>query len=178
MATTNFTIKQGETWSKVLNLEDSDCVPTMLADFNSNPYMYFAGMATKTGETSVPVHFKYGEVETKTYGRGNGRKTITGIFDVVLYIPADEVGSCSVVGNSTKTECNSAGGTWTVDASASLLTTNKMAIGDWNYEIRKGTALDVSGVESSETILYGTITIEESSLDLSAGSSFTFSTPN
>jgi hypothetical protein len=178
MAITNFTIKQGETWSKVLNLEDSDCVPTLLADLSSNPYMYFAGMATKTGETSVPVHFKYGEVETKTYGRGSGRKTITGIFDVILYIPADEVGSCSIAGKNTRTECSSAGGTWTVNAAASLLTTTKMAIGNWNYEIRKGTALDVSGAESSETILYGIITIEESSLDLSTGSGFTFSTPN
>ena len=177
MATTDFTIKKGETWSKVLNLEDSDCVPTMLADLSSNPQMYFAGMATKSGETSIPVHFKYGEVETKTYGRGSGRKTITGIFDVILYIPADEVGSCSVAGNSTQTECNSAGGTWTVDASASLLTTSKMAEGSWDYEVRKGSALDVSGAESSETLLYGSITVEASSIDLSAGSSFTFSTP-
>jgi len=177
MATTNFTIKQGETWSKVLTLENSDCVPTMLADLSSNPQMYFAGMATKTGESSIPIHFKYGEVETRSHGRGSSKVIVTGIFDVRLYIPADEVGSCSVAGNSTKTECNSAAGTWTVDASASLLTTINMAVGEWDYEVRKGSALDVSDSETSETILHGTITVEESSLDLSSGSSFSFSTP-
>ncbi len=177
MAATNFTIRKGETWSKVLNLEDSNCVPTLLADLGSNPYMYFAGMATKSGETSVPIHFKYGEVETKTSGRGSGKKTTTGIFEVILYIPADEVGSCSIVGNNTRTECNSAGGTWTVDVPASLLTTTNMAEGSWSYEVRKGSALDVSGAESSETLLYGSISVEASPIDLSAGSSFTFSTP-
>ncbi len=178
MAATNFTIKQGETWSKVLNLEDSKCIPTVLADIDSSPNMYFAGMATKTGETSVPIYFKYGLVETKKYGRGSKRKTVSGIFDVVLYIPADEVGSCSIAGNDTRTECNTAGGTWTVNVSASLLTTSKMSKGDWEYEIRRGVALDVSGAESSKTILYGIITIEESSLDLSSGSSFAFSIPD
>jgi hypothetical protein len=177
MATTNFTIRQGETWSKVLNLEDSDCIPTMVADSNSNPEMYFAGMATKTGQNSVPIYFKYGEVETKTHGRGKGRKTTTGIYDIIAYIPADEVGSCSVADKLTKVSCLSAAGTWTVNTSASLLTTSKMAEGDWNYEIRKGEASDVSGAELSETLLYGVITVEESSLDLSPGSSFTFLTP-
>ncbi len=178
MATTDFTVKQGETWSKVINLEDSDCKVTLMADKNKVPNMYFAGMATKTGATSVPILFKYGEVETRTQGRGSKRVTEQGVFDVILYIPADEVGSCSVSGKDTQTECNSAGGTWTVDAAASLLTTTKMVAGVWSYEVRKASAIDVSGSETSETIMYGSLTVEESSLDISSGSSFNFSTPS
>jgi len=177
MSTTNFTIRQGETWSKVLNLEDSNCIPIILADVNRYPQMYFAGLVTKPGETSIPIRFKYGEVETRTYGRGRSKRESVGIFDVRVYIPADEVGSCSVVGNETRTECNSAGGTWTVDVEGSLLTTLNMATGVWSYEVRKGVALDVSGAEISETLLYGTLTVEAANVDLSAGSSFTFITP-
>jgi hypothetical protein len=135
-------------------------------------------MATKSGETSVPILFKYGEVEAKSYGRGSARGTQSGVFDLICYIPADEVGSCSVGDSLTKTDCDYASGIWTIDNSASLLTTSNMAAGDWEYEIRKGESLDISGTEVSITILYGSITVEDSQIDLSAGSSFTFTTPS
>lgn len=178
MATTNFTIKQGETWSKVLNIESSDCIPSRISDTNGNPSMYFSGMAAKTGETSIPIRFKYGEVETKTYGRGSGRETVSGIFDLIVYIPADEVGYCSVPGKTSRSECLSSSGSWTVSSSESLLTTINMAEGDWDYEIRKGESSNVSGPESSDTILHGTMTVEKSFLDLSSGSEFTFVSPD
>jgi hypothetical protein len=175
---TDFTIKQGETWSRVINLEDSDCRPVLMADRDSNPEMYFAGRATKSGETSIPLLFKYGDVESRTSGRGSNRYVDVGIFDVHFYIPADEVGSCSVSGEETQTECDRAGGIWTVNADASLLTTSNMAPGTWEYEVRSSVSPDSSGIESSQTMIYGNLIVEETSLDLSTGSNFDFIVPS
>jgi hypothetical protein len=153
-------------------------VPQQLADSSFVPSVYFSGLATKDGQTSVPINFKYLEVETITWGRGSLSDSATGVYKLYAYIPADEVGSCSIAGNSTQTACTTAGGTWTVDAAASLLTTSKMSVGDWNYEIRMADAVDTSGLESSKTLLYGILTISASTVDISPGSSFNFDTPD
>jgi hypothetical protein len=177
MANTDFSFRQGESWSRTITLEDEDCVPIALADSNSNAQKFFAGMATKTGEDSVPILFKYSAVETKTYGRGSAKSSSEAVFGVSAYIPADEVGSCSIAEHITRTACVGANGTWTVDSTASLSTTTKMAVGDWSYEVRVADVTDPSGLESSTTILYGTLSVSASTLDLSPGAGFTFVTP-
>ncbi len=177
MSDTNFTRSQGETWRIVLQMEDVDCVPTMIADASKSPLLYFAGIATKAGETSVPIFFKMHDVETKKYGRGSSRNIDDGVYKVYAYIPADEVGSCSISEHSTRSSCEMNSGTWTVNAAASLLTTSQMATGDWRYEIRVADAADISNLETANTILEGYLTIEDGPLDSAAGSSFVFSAP-
>lgn len=177
MAETNFTRTQGETWRVTISLEDSDCVPQQLADSSYAPSVYFSGLATKTGETSVPIKFQYHATETKTWGRGTNSSSATGVYKLYAYIPADEVGSCSISGHSDRASCEAASGVWNVDAAASLLTTANMATGDWAYEIRMSDAADPSNLESSKTILEGKLKIEATTVDISVGSSFNFSTP-
>jgi len=178
MATsTNFTRNQGEIFRITIDMEDNNCFPMEIADSNKNPLIFFAGVATKSGQTDVPIRFKMQDVETVTYGRGSNRQTATGVFKVYAYIPADEVGSCDLSQYENRTDCEAHGGTWTVDANASLLTTSNMAVGDWSYQIRIADADDVSNLEAAITILSGTLTITESEIDVSAGASFTFSAP-
>jgi len=175
MAETNFKVRQGETWSRVISFQDSDCIPTLIASETLVPTMYFAGTATKTGQTSVPIYFSYEDIETKTYGRGVSKSTKTGIFGVKIYIPADEVGSCSDDSYKSRLACASNGETWTVDTAKSDLTTSKMEAGVWKYEIRIANAVNTANTDSSRTILYGNLTIEESSLNTTTA--FEFSTP-
>ena len=177
MADTNFTRTQGETWRVTISLEDSDCVPQQLADSSLNPSVYFSGLATKTGSTSVPIKFQYYAAETKTWGRGTNSSSATGVYKLYAYIPADEVGSCSVSTHTDRASCESNSGTWTVDAAESLLTTANMTAGDWTYEIRMSDAADPSGLESTKTILEGKLTIETTTVDISTGAGFTFGTP-
>lgn len=177
MAATNFTRTQGETWRITLSLTDSDGVPQQLADASFVPSIYWSGVATKTGQTDVPVYFQYLDSETITYGRGE-ETTVTGVYKLYAYIPADEVGSCSDAQYTDRVSCEVNTETWTVDAAASLLTTTQMVTGDWDYEIRMSDAIDPSNLESSKVLLYGTLTMEESTVDISAGSSFTFQTPS
>lgn len=176
MAITNYTKSQGETWRVTIQMEDANCVPIMIATAAKAPLLYFAGIATKSGQTDVPIHFKMFDVETKTSGRGSSRASSTGVFSVYAYIPADEIGSCSIAAHTTKSTCVANSGTWTVDTAASLLTTATMNPGAWAYEIRVADSADVSGLESASTILEGTITIETGPID-TAGSSFIFTAP-
>ncbi len=178
MADTNFTRTQGETWRVTLEIEDSKCIPQMLASESLQPLVYFAGVATKTGQTSVPIRFQFLDASSKTIGRGTGSYKQSGVYQVYAYIPADEVGSCSISAHKDRVTCEAASGTWTVDTAASLLTTTNMAAGDWNYEIRTADSVDPSNAQSSKTVLEGTLTIEESVIDVSAGSSFTFTAPD
>lgn len=177
MAETNFTRSQGETWRVTISLEDSGCVPQQLADSSFVPSVYFSGLATKTGQTSVPIHFRYYPVETKTWGRGSNSSSDIGVYKLYAYIPSDEVGSCSISTHDNRASCESNSGTWTVDAAASLLTTSQMAAGSWKYEVRMSDASNPSNMESSKTILEGTLTIEASVLDISSGAGFIFGTP-
>ena len=158
-------------------MEDANCHPTMIADASKSPLLYFAGVATKSGQTDVPLLFKMHDVETRSYGRGKGRVTEDGVFKVYAYIPGDEIGSCSVTGHSTRSACEGAGGTWTIDTVASQGTTINMVAGDWTYEIRVADSTDISNLETANTILEGKITIEDGPLESTAGSSFTFSAP-
>jgi hypothetical protein len=178
MADTNFTRTQGETWRVTIGLEDSKCIPQMLANESLVPLVYFAGIATKTGQTSVPIKFQFLDASSKTIGRGTGSYKQQGVYQVYAYIPADEVGSCSISDHKDRASCEAAAGTWTVDTAASLLTTTKMAVGDWKYEIRMADTSDPANTQSSKTILEGNLTIEESVVDISAGSSFTFVAPD
>lgn len=175
---TNFTRSQGETWRVTIDMEDENCVPIKIADSSKTPILYFAGVATKDGQIDVPIYFKMQEVESRTYGRGTSRTNESGVFKVYAYIPADEVGSCSDTAYGDKSSCEVAGGTWAVDAAASLLTTAKMETGDWSYEIRVADAADISNLETSNTILEGTITIVDGPIDSTPGSSFIFSAPS
>ncbi len=177
MADTNFTRTQGETWRITLEIEDSKCIPQMLANESLQPLVYFAGVATKTGQTSVPIRFQFLDTSSKTIGRGTGSYKQLGVFQVYAYIPADEVGSCSISTHKDRGTCEAAAGTWTVDTAASLLTTTNMATGDWNYEIRMADTVDPSNTQSSKTVLEGILTIEESVIDVSAGAGFTFAAP-
>jgi len=177
MSDTNFTRSQGEILRMTIQLEDANCHPIMIADSNQSPYLYFAGIATKSGQTSVPFYFKQHEVESKTYGRGKGRTTENGVWKVYAYIPADEVGTCSISTHDNRADCEAATGTWTVDTAASLLTTATMQAGDWKYEIRVADAADISGLETSKTVLEGKLTIIDGPIDSTSGSSFTFSAP-
>ena len=144
---------------------------------NQSPYLYFAGIATKSGQTDVPFYFKMHDVESKTYGRGKVRTTENGVWKIYAYIPADEVGTCSISAHDNRADCESAAGTWTVDTAASLLTTATMAKGDWNYEIRVADAADISGLETAKSILEGKLTIIDGPLDSTPGSAFSFSAP-
>jgi hypothetical protein len=177
MSDTNFTRSQGETWRITVEMEDAYCVPSMLADASKSPLLYFAGVATKSGQTTIPMHFKMHDVETKTHGRGNKRVTEHGVYKIYAYIPADEIGSCSITAHSDKATCELNSGTWTVNTAASLLTTSKMETGDWRYEIRVADAMDISGLETANTILEGKLTILDGPLDSTPGSAFTFSAP-
>ena len=177
MADTNFTRTQGETWRVTISLEDKDCVPQQLASSTYAPSVYFSGMATKTGQTSIPIKFQYYPTETKTWGRGAGAESASGVYKVYAYIPADEVGTCSVSGKYDAVSCAAAGGNWTVNNAQSLLTTANMQVGDWAYEIRMSDAANPSNLESTKSILEGTLTIEATTVDISAGSGFTFGTP-
>ena len=177
MSDTNYIRSQGEIMRISIELEDSNCHPIMIADSNQAPYLYFAGIATKSGQTSVPFYFKHYEVESKTYGRGKGRVVENGVWKIHAYIPADEVGTCSISTHDNRADCEAATGTWTVDAAASLLTTATMAKGDWKYEIRVADAADISGLETAKSILEGKITIIDGPLDSTPGSAFSFSAP-
>jgi hypothetical protein len=177
MADTNFTRSQGETWRITISLEDSCGVPQQLANSSFVPSVYFSGLATKVGQTSVPIHFRYYPVETKTWGRGSSSTSDIGVYNMYAYIPSDEVGVCSIATHDNRASCESSGGDWTVDVAASLLTTSQMAAGGWTYEIRMADASNPSNLESSKTLLEGTIEIEASTLDISSGAGFVFSTP-
>lgn len=178
MADTNYTRTQGETWRITLELEDSKCVPQMLANESLEPLVYFAGVATKSGETDVPIRFQFLDVSSRKVGRGTGSYNQQGVFQVYAYIPADEVGSCSISTHKDRASCEAAAGTWTVDTAASQLTTTNMTAGKWSYEIRMADTVDPSNVQTSKTILEGTLTIEESVIDVSTGSSFNFVAPD
>jgi len=178
MADTNFTRTRGETWRVTLELEDSNCIPQMLANSSLEPLVYFAGLATKSGQTSIPIKFQFLAASSKTIGRGTGSYKQQGVFQVYAYIPADEVGSCSLTAHSDRASCEAGAGVWTTDTAASLLTTTNMSSGDWRYEIRMADTIDPSNTQSSKTILEGSLTIEESVIDISSGSSFAFVAPD
>ena len=177
MADTNFERAQGETWRVTLSLEDSNCVPQQLASSTFVPSVYFSGLATKTGQTSVPIKFQYYPVETKTWGRGSSGSSATGVFRFYAYIPSDEVGSCSITGHNDRVSCVSAGGNWTVNVAESALTTATMEAGIWKYAIRMADAANPSNLESTKNILEGKLTIKESVIDVSAGTEISFEAP-
>ena len=177
MADTNFERAQGETWRITLSLEDSACVPQQIASSAFVPSVYFSGLATKTGQTSVPIKFQYYPVETKTWGRGSSGDTATGVYKFYAYIPSDEVGTCSIAGHTNRVACAAATGTWTVNAAASLLTTANMSAGIWDYSIRMSDAANPSNLESTKNILEGKLTIKESVIDVSAGTEISFEAP-
>ena len=178
MADTNFERAQGETWRITLSLEDSNCKPLQLASADYVPLAYFSGLATKTGQTSIPIRFQYYPVETKTWGRGSNSGTDIGVYRLYAYIPSDEVGSCSIAGHNDRASCEAVdGGVWAVNVAASALTTAQMEAGIWKYVIRMSDAANPSNLESSKNILKGNITISASVVDISAGAGFTFETP-
>lgn len=178
MSDTNFERAQGETWRVTLSLEDSNCVPQQIASAAYVPSVYFSGLATKTGQTSIPIRFQYYPVETKTWGRGSNSGTDTGVYRFYAYIPSDEVGSCSITGHNDRASCEATDtGVWTVDAAASALTTAQMEAGIWKYVIRMSDAANPSNLESSKNILKGNFTISTSVVDVSDGAGFIFDTP-
>ena len=178
MADTNFERAQGETWRVTLSLEDSNCVPQQIASADYVPSVYFSGLATKTGQTSIPIRFQYYPVETKTWGRGSNSGTDIGVYRLYAYIPSDEVGSCSIAGHNDRASCEAVdGGVWAVNVAASALTTAQMEAGIWKYVIRMSDAANPSNLESSKNILEGNFTISTSVVDVSDGAGFIFDTP-
>lgn len=178
MADTNFERAQGETWRITLSLEDSNCKPQQLATAAYVPSVFFSGLATKTGQTDIPIRFQYYPAETKTWGRGSNSETEVGVYRFYAYIPSDEVGSCSIGGHNNRASCEAAAnGEWIVDPVDSELTTAKMEAGVWKYVIRMSDAANPSNLESSKNILKGNITILTSVVDISAGAGFTFAAP-
>ena len=178
MADTNFERAQGETWRVTLSLEDSNCVPQQIASADYVPSVYFSGLATKTGQTSIPIRFQYYPVETKTWGRGSNSGTDIGVYRLYAYIPSDEVGSCSITGHNDRASCEAVdGGVWEVNVAASALTTAQMEAGIWKYVIRMSDAANPSNLESSKNILKGNFTISTSVVDVSGGAGFIFDTP-
>ena len=178
MSDTNFERAQGETWRITLSLEDSNCKPQQIARADYTPSVYFSGLATKTGQTSIPIKFQYYPVETKSWGRGSNSETEVGVYRFYAYIPSDEVGSCNIGGHTDRASCEAAtNGEWTVDPVASALTTAQMEAGVWKYVIRMSDAANPSNLESSKNILKGNITISTSVVDISAGAGFTFTAP-
>jgi len=176
MAKTNYERSQGETWRITISLEDENCVPTQLASEAYTPSVYFTGLSTKTGKTSIPIRFQYYPPETKTWGRGSTKTTATGVFRIYAYIPADEVGSCSL-GHNDRASCVAATGTWTVDTAKSLLTTSQMEAGVWKYAIRMSDSPNPSNLESVKNILEGDLTVVESVVDITDGAEVVFSIP-
>ena len=177
MTDTNFEKSQGETWKVTISVDGSNNTPQQIASAAYVPSVYFSGLATKTGQTSVPIRFQYHPSETKEIGRGTNSYTESGVYALSAYIPADEVGSCSIDGHANRAACEAATGTWTVDTAASLLTTANMSVGDWRYEIRMADARNPSNLELSTTALQGTLTIVESVIAITDGASFEFGTP-
>lgn len=91
--TTNFTRYQGETWRVVVSLEDSAGVPQILADESFAPLLYFSGVASLPGNDPVPIKFEYyakKASESRVTGSGKSYRRLAGVYEVVLYISADD----------------------------------------------------------------------------------------